>query len=387
MKNIILFIFTLLLLISCNKVVEISNEYKDFKDIYKLTEVKSISFPLDSESQPLTFCTQYYKKENTDSTFFTFYNEHNNSIYFYDYKTQNIKRIIHLEKEGPNGVYPYNSGYFIWNMDSIFFSSMHTNKIFLLDSIGIKHDTYDLLNSSFSTIHPPVVSFSTFRPGYFINNKLYLSGYNHGEFFNEDSLSLPTAIIYDLKTKKSNYKLGYPESYRQGNWGEVYFRDMYWCYNELTNKFLLSFPNQHNLYISNLETNITKNGSSKFSNTIKSIDHPNTFPMPKEKRITHFLESDFYSSIVYDKYRNVYYRFAQHPWINYDRKIKPWKKPLSIVIFDADLNRIGEVLLNPKYSLSHKQFLITEDGLLLQEYNDNEDEIRFGIFKLEKNEI
>ena len=106
--------------------------------------------------------------------------------------------------------------------------------------------------------------------------------------------------------------------------------------------------------------------------------------MPKEKRILHYLESYFYSTIVYDKYRNVYYRFVKHPWINPQIKRKPWEKPLSIIIFDKNMNRIGESLVDFKYRLSLIAFLLTEEGLLLREHNDNEDEIKFGIFKLKK---
>lgn len=46
------------------------------------------------------------------------------------------------------------------------------------------------------------------------------------------------------------------------------------------------------------------------------------------------------------------------------------------------MNRIGETLVDFKYRLSSNAFLVTEEGLLLREHNDNEDEIKFGIFKL-----
>ena len=48
------------------------------------------------------------------------------------------------------------------------------------------------------------------------------------------------------------------------------------------------------------------------------------------------------------------------------------------------MNRIGETLVDFKYRLSATAFLVTEEGLLLREHNDNEDEIKFGIFKLKK---
>ena len=61
-------------------------------------------------------------------SFSHFYNEYNNSIYLYNYHKPENYQIIHLEKEGPNGVYPYASGYHIKTLDSIYFYSMYVDK-------------------------------------------------------------------------------------------------------------------------------------------------------------------------------------------------------------------------------------------------------------------
>lgn len=383
MRNIICYII-IITLSACNSVVENINTNKEFHETYKLTLIDSISFPLDAESQPLNECMQIYHKPHSDSILFTFYNEYNNSIYLYNYHKPENYQIIHLEKEGPNGVYPYASGYHIKTLDSIYFYSMYVDKIFLLNRDGNIKETYDLLANVPSDIYRPTMRLGTGRPLYLINDKLYISGYIHGEFIREDSIKLPLSIIYDMKTKSSNLKLGYPESYRRGNWGEVYYRELFWCYNDSIKRFILSFPNDHNIYLTDLNKTESKPGGSKYADVIKSIDHSSAFPMPKEKRILHYLESYFYSTIVYDKYRNVYYRFVKHPWINPQIKRKPWEKPLSIIIFDKNMNRIGETLVDFKYRLSSNAFLVTEEGLLLREHNDNEDEIKFGIFKLKK---
>ena len=76
-------------------------------------------------------------------------------------------------------------------------------KIFLLKQRWqYKKKTYDLLANVPSDIYRPTMRLGTGRPLYLINDKLYISGYIHGEFIREDSIKLPLSIIYDMKTKK-----------------------------------------------------------------------------------------------------------------------------------------------------------------------------------------
>lgn len=169
MRNIICYII-IITLSACNSVVENINTNKEFHETYKLTLIDSISFPLDAESQPLNECMQIYHKPHSDSILFTFYNEYNNSIYLYNYHKPENYQIIHLEKEGPNGVYPYASGYHIKTLDSIYFYSMYVDKIFLLNRDGNIKETYDLLANVPSDIYRPTMRLGTGRPLYLIRD-------------------------------------------------------------------------------------------------------------------------------------------------------------------------------------------------------------------------
>ncbi|MDR2773493.1 MAG: DUF4221 domain-containing protein [Tannerella sp.] len=102
--------------------------------------------------------------------------------------------------------------------------------------------------------------------------------------------------------------------------------------------------------------------------------------------MSHYFENYSYSAIIYDKYRNVYYRMVEHPWKDYHQGMDwmPWLKQISIVILDGDLNFIGETVLDMEYRLSSSQFMVTADGLLLHKRTDDEDELIFDLFTLTK---
>jgi Tat protein secretion system quality control protein TatD with DNase activity len=123
-----------------------------------------------------------------------------------------------------------------------------------------------------------------------------------------------------------------------------------------------------------------------YADDIKSIDHPTLIPVPKNKQMSHYFENYSYSAVIYDKYRNVYYRMVERPWKEYhqDMDWMPWLKQLSIVILDEDLNFIGETLLDMEYRITASQFMVTAEGLLLHNRTDDEDELIFDLFTLTK---
>ena len=130
------------------------------------------------------------------------------------------------------------------------------------------------------------------------------------------------------------------------------------------------------------------NGVSKATYWISvytvSIDYSKSIPTPKKKRIAHYLSSYYYRAIIYDKYKNIYYRIIEHPWINYNPNERPWKKPLSIIIYDSNFQFLGETKLAEEYNLSANNFIITKEGLLIRKETNNEDEIKYTVFKLKE---
>lgn len=391
MKKYMMFIGVCFLIYSCtsNDVVvnENNQRYKLTKE-YKLVETGEKVFVLDSESQPRNRCIQLYKNKENDSLYYTFYNEYNNSIYVYDYHSASYLNKIQLYKEGNNGVYPHRSGYYISSFDTIYFYSMTTQRLYVLNYHGEKYRTINLRANLSDNVIPPTVRVSAESPIYKINQNLYLCGSINEEF--EDADSLNNLIITKINSYDDNctphLSVGYPDSYRKGNWGDAYFRNTFWCYNEINKSFYISFPNDHYIYKTDLNKVERIYAGSSYADNISSIDHPKYIPLPKKKRIAHYLSSYYYRAITYDSYRNIYYRIVEHPWINYNPDERPWKKPISVIVFDSNFHFIGETLLSKDYNLSADNFMITSEGLLLRKETDNEDEMKYTIFKLEKND-
>jgi hypothetical protein len=255
--------------LSCTKVVVNENDLKGkFKATYTLEKKDEgrKTFVLDSESTQSIRCVQLFEDASVDSVYFTFLNTYNHSIYFYDFKTGDFLKKIELEREGPNGVYPYvPDGYYIHSYDSIYYYSHKTDLLFLLNHNGEKYHTInykanyahlnllDLAGLRKNRI-PPMVQLSTGKPMYKIDETIYLCGEMTEEFGRVDSINQLLLTTIDTRRNDSiDFHVGYPESYREGNWGENYFREVFWCMNPITKLFLVSFPNDHYIYQTDLK--------------------------------------------------------------------------------------------------------------------------------------
>lgn len=76
-----------------------------------------------------------------------------------------------------------------------------------------------------------------------------------------------------------------------------------------------------------------------------------------------------YGNIIYDKYRQVYYRFA-FPEVEMEEErdylgiYHNGRKQFSIIILDKDMNIIGETLF-PEYTYNPYLLFIRKDGLYM----------------------
>jgi hypothetical protein len=75
---------------------------------------------------------------------------------------------------------------------------------------------------------------------------------------------------------------------------------------------------------------------------------------------------------------------VQHPWRDFNPDIRPWQKPVSVIVYDSEFNFMCEKILEKEYYLSYDAFIISKDGLLLRKKIDNEDELVFTVFNIVK---
>jgi hypothetical protein len=117
------------------------------------------------------------------------------------------------------------------------------------------------------------------------------------------------------------------------------------------------------------------------SSEIKGI---RSFPYPKEPEKSEsimwewFICNDFYKSVFYDKYKNVYYRMAQLPVDEYVQGYNGNEKPTIIVVLDSDMNYLGEALLpKAKFEYEMHSCFVSPDGFNIQVNTDNDDMLTF----------
>jgi hypothetical protein len=158
-------------------------------------------------------------------------------------------------------------------------------------------------------------------------------------------------------------------------------------------QLVYSFEIDENIYVTNIETDKIKKipVRSKYINHLKFDKRPNEIGLIYKM----LLEASCYRNLLYDKYRNVYYRFTQ---IGVEQRndmgITPeilWRSgpaQFSVIILDKDFNIIGETLFpkytyNPTIAFIHKNGLYISDSHALNPSFD-ENVLSFKCFTLEE---
>ncbi|GHT70444.1 hypothetical protein AGMMS50239_38830 [Bacteroidia bacterium] len=101
-----------------------------------------------------------------------------------------------------------------------------------------------------------------------------------------------------------------------------------------------------------------------------------------------------YGNMIYDKYRNIYYRLAYpkvelEDGVDYISLTSQGRKKFSIIILDEKFNIIGETLF-PEYTYNSTVLFVHQDGLYICNNHPknpefNEDILSFQCFELTKN--
>jgi hypothetical protein len=269
-------------------------------------------------------------------------------------------------------------------LDSIFVLDQWHFKIFIINRKGEKIDSFSLVNKKEDRHIHPSPNLSTETPMSFSMGNLILTGVSLGEYVDESDTNRPVIIKYDTRTKFQENLVSFPEIYQGANWGGANYR---FVYSSFVNPYtmLLSFPADHFIYKVNVfSKQIDKYyGGSKYFDTIQSLNKGKNY---KDKsRINEFFTTNpSYSSIVFDKYRNMFYRIADLPIRHYQEGVKAQSiKQFSIIILDSNFNKIGETLL-PHLMYSRIAFFVSRDGLNFKKYDHDDDHITFTSFRPEK---
>lgn len=386
----------ILIVASCSNQVIVENYKKgQLNGSQQLDQVGFKDFLLDGE----TAAKPYYMEITKDSSGvrqFTFLNEYNNSIYFYQYDDMSYIQKISFEKEGVNAV-ELPMGYHIKNMDSIYVYS-RLQKVVLANAQGeVKHqmslsDGYNMMSYNKQWAYKyPEFYVETVTPFIPTPNSLLLTGQFSGDLPDEilDTFNFTAQIDYRLSDVA--YMHGYPYAVfgDNVNWGEGLFMEVFPALHHSNKKMVYSFPTSHDLFVADIGNNSYEEfyGGSNFAGDIYSIDRKSGKATAEEIKSS-FVRQDMYAAIIHDKFRKVYYRFLRKALPNASVETS-WKdKTIAVILMDEDFDYLGETILGTERNWHWQNSFVTKEGLNIEYVADKdveESNISLKIFLPKKN--
>ncbi|MDF2156799.1 DUF4221 family protein [Algoriphagus sp. CAU 1675] len=348
---------------------------------------EKISFPIDDQTPNISEGLQYFKGEK-EYLFNVIWNL--NSLQIYDFETGLKIKDLRFDNEGPNGVGPI-FGFHVHSLDSIFlFNPPFTSTINLVNSDGeiqqrIDYQIPDEGGSAFVhnsyMISPPVIDGNLLA----VNHRF---GANIRLITGEELSSKAMGYQIDLTTGKTNFfNHFFPSDYLHTGQKVIDYSRA-----QGKDKIVYSLLGDHRLF-----------HSSSYDTPIQFIDAKSTYlddilpsfnaDSSPEEFTRYSRASSRYGSILYDSYRNVYYRFG-FPTIpiESDEQLNALRTnpgPFVVMVFDDELNLLTESLFEAGTYLPDNSF-VGEKGLYLSlNHPDNpeneEDQLKFELITLEEN--
>jgi len=344
-----------IVLCGCNEVsTETNTQIQGSGDFIHLNTSGSIS--------PKTKFLQYY--EEHQKSWLLFGNEDNNETIIYALPSGRIEKRMKFDMRGSNRIGIYK-GAFIHNFDSIFvISATYFTEFFLIDTTGTVKRKFSVDSISIGESHNALVPlYSHFSmEAVFRNGMLNLNTDVFTAISNADLHTQSICISYDIGKGELVDRFKYPE------FDDTHKASLeYYCRTHNGSDLVYSFRRLDDLYI------LKENGDyniipcpSRFQR--KDLDWTNNRTEPIEIQRERSLKNPYYGSIMFDKYRKLFYRIyiPGYKLKNGESALQYFGYPplFSIMVLDENLTLIGETLM-PMNTYDPLMAFITRDGLFL----------------------
>ncbi|MBC8146756.1 MAG: DUF4221 family protein [Bacteroidetes bacterium] len=380
---ILLFPFFAYLLFCCD-----SNENE-----IKLEKVHSFEINIGDSSKFDFFHTQYYNYNNHNCL--SLYSD--GKIHLFDFEHGNYCFNIDLSGFDINSF----KGYYIHNTDSIFIFTKSPTNIYIVDSNSKISKSYSLDFPAFGKIITKISNpinrsgvfeyyTTNYAPLVFNDGNIFIMNFNYQIYHQYNSQTkkveyyydrgfehlqgLSTCHIFDVTSDeiaRVNCETGiWPDGYTKNDCYLINGPTVSRTIN--TTSFIYSFGMDHNIYIYDINGLHDKIFlKSKYINSLFVTDIIKCKDPLYKKRNT--ATSNYYKGIIYDKYKKLYYRIVVHEQ-NYENDNGTVNQfgdnPWSIMIIDENFEILNEIKFPPK-ALDFNKILITDKGLLIHKYYEN----------------
>ena len=377
MKHLILPLLLFCLLSSCKR------EKGEPQDNYTLEATENIkSFPLDSD---VKYDASYlYTFEENGKRYLSFLNYRTTQLLFYDFDTAKFLFKVTLDKEGSNGVV-MPTGYYIKDFNNMYISSSAYFGLIKVDTAKtiVQKIPYRKTDSGYKIISSYNASSHPYLPPVFIGDKMYITQQNNERFCPAEKT--PISVVIDTVQKKyTSLPLTFSiltEKQKESN-GDDFSR----TYDG--KNFIYSFYVDEDILVTSIDHAEVKRIKAK-SKYINTPDEKLDFE--SESAPIKVLTLARYGDLIYDPYREVYYRFA-YPKTELEDNVNWWgkaiygRKKFSVIILDKDFQIIGETLF-PEAIYNPYASFVSKEGLYISRdyqmnYDQSEDFMTFELFKL-----
>ena len=382
-----LLLSALLLLSACSSKQETEKSYS-----LQPTE-QYLEYEIDEETRVPLY--HLYTFETDGKEYLTFPNRETRTLLVYELLSGKLVKKTTFHAEGPNGIGPGLYGYLMQDFNHIYIPGITHSVIYRTDTTGVIKEKieYPETEDGLLTI-PTYYTNLQHKQLHFINGSLYIpQGINRRLGTDRWVEESPTAVVLDTLTRKlKKFPMLHPQ-------GKISSADYGNYMGDLS--YSMAYDGKHFIYSFFCEDELYKVDPASAS--VEKIPATNQYlsPITFKKRpedlsqtVKALCETASYTNILYDKYRKVYYRFANTETelennLNYMQILHNGKKEFSIIILDEDFNIIGETKFPPFTYVPHICF-IRKDGLYIsashfmrEDYSD--DWLRFQKFELQKN--
>lgn len=372
-KKILIYIF-ILITTSCNQ-----NKYP-----YSIEEVPESQFiiTLDSITAPDSKMIQFFdNQQDTSSLILAMLNTENQTINIHNNKGNKVKEYVIKELDS---LAPKITGFYFINTDSLLIYSYISRELKLVSTQNTFSPQTMLKLDNIASPNVSVVDIdvTSITPMLYHEGKIYITGRTMLDALitEKKQQDISIALMYDINTKRVEFLTYFDDIWRKRYW----HNEQHYVHHTIVpdqKKILYSLAMKDSILEYDIKSQKNRRilmKSNYLGNEDKMI--PKDIPDPTfsgtREDVIQYLEKPHYGEIIFDKYRNVYYRFIS----------KGYKKRISYLnIYDNKYQKIGETKLPKEYFAGAGSF-VTKDGLYLRKselnHNHNESSIIFNLFKL-----
>lgn len=345
--------------------------------------LKRVRIPIDSISSNYNQMYQSFYDESKKQELLYIMNIFTNGIDIYNLETLALENRRSFDINGPTAL-PKIDGIHVFKKDSfLVLSEQRVDGLIVSDNsimslrkmLGSKQTFFNHHTSSMT----PVLEYK---------QKLFVYGLPIGGDAPDSTNYLELDLVLDFK--KHTIKKLYNENMNpvDKRWGNLRFHTR--TLDDM-GRIVYSFPFTSELLIYDIELDsfYSKDVPSRF------VETPTRLISSGENWTKHTLENNHFDGILFDKYRELYYRFVKLSTtsLNNEGKLKTaFHQETAVQVIDKEFNVVTEFKLTPVWQYLSKDSFVSKSGLYISEANHlneniHEDSLYFTIFNIHKQNI